>query len=128
MGTCSRESRLCRDSSSSHPSTVRTMAEAKFPLLLTLAFYLLHLAHNSPTGLGVFGGFGGYVVNNNIPWLFSQRDTNSDGFISMSELGWLGAGMMRDADKDNDNLIGLQEFTNWMRSQQGAAEEDEKKT
>ena len=61
------------------PSTVRTMAEAKFPLLLTLAFCLLHLAHNSPTSLGVFGGFGGYVVNNNIPWLFSQRDTNSDG-------------------------------------------------
>ena len=23
----------------------------------------------------------------------------------MSELGWLGAGMMRDADKDNDNLV-----------------------
>merc|ERR1712061_214003 len=101
MGTCSRESRLCRDSSSSHPSTVRTMAEAKFLILVTLAFCLLHLAHNSPTGLGVFGG---YVVNNNIPWLFSQRDTNSDGFRSMSELGWLGAGMMRDADKDNNNL------------------------
>ena len=23
----------------------------------------------------------------------------------MSELGWLGAGMMRDTDKDNDNLV-----------------------
>ena len=26
-------------------------------------------------------------------------------FISMTELGWLGAGMMRDADEDNDNLV-----------------------
>ena len=26
-------------------------------------------------------------------------------FISMTELGWLGAGMMRDTDKDNDNLV-----------------------
>ena len=29
----------------------------------------------------------------------------------MTELGWLGAGMMRDADKDNDNLVSKKKKT-----------------
>ena len=68
------------------PSTVRTMAEAKFLILLTLAFCLLHLAHNSPTGLDGFGSFGEFLHGIGVfthlcdeQCVFSRFDRNSDG-------------------------------------------------
>merc|ERR1712061_771230 len=124
MGTCSRESRLCRDSSSSHPSTVRTMAEAKFLILVTLAFCLLHLAHNSPTGLDGFqnqnqiGSFGEFLhgigVHTHLcdeQCVFSRLDRNSDGFLSMPELGvgWYHE-PWNTMDENRDGLIGVQEY------------------